>query len=64
MINNIVIDEKLIDDAIKATGIKTQREVIELGLKTLIQLKQQEKIKTYRGNLKWEGDLEEIRTNQ
>ncbi|GAX35244.1 MULTISPECIES: type II toxin-antitoxin system VapB family antitoxin [unclassified Nodularia (in: cyanobacteria)] len=64
MINNIVIDEKLIDDAIKATGIKTQREVIELGLKTLIKLKQQEKIKTYRGNLKWEGDLEEIRTNQ
>ena len=64
MINNIVIDEKLIDDAIKATGIKTQREVIELGLKTLIKLKEQEKIKTYRGNLKWEGDLEEIRTNQ
>ncbi len=64
MINNIVIDEKLIDDAIKATGIKTQREVIELGLKTLIKLKQQETIKTYRGNLKWEGDLEEIRTNQ
>jgi Arc/MetJ family transcription regulator len=64
MINNIVIDEKLIDDAIKATVIKTQREVIELGLKTLIKLKEQEKIKTYRGNLKWEGDLEEIRTNQ
>ena len=64
MINNIVIDEKLIDDAIKATGIKTQREVIELGLKTLIKLKEQEKIKTYRGNLKWEGDLEEIITNQ
>ena len=41
MINKIVIDEKLIDDAIKATGIKTQREVIELGLKTLIKLKQQ-----------------------
>ena len=64
MINNIIIDEKLIDDAIKATGIKTQREVIELGLKTLIKLKKQEKIKTYRGNLKWEGDLEEIRKNQ
>jgi Arc/MetJ family transcription regulator len=63
MTTNIIIDEKLIDDAIKATGLKTQREVIELGLKTLIKLKQQEKIKAYRGNLKWEGNLEEIRTN-
>jgi Arc/MetJ family transcription regulator len=63
MTTNIIIDEKLIDDAIKATGLKTQQEVIELGLKTLIKLKQQEKIKAYRGNLKWEGNLEEIREN-
>ncbi len=63
MITNIVMDEKLIDDAIQATGLKTQQEVIELGLKILIRLKQQEKIKAYRGNLKWEGDLDEMRTN-
>jgi Arc/MetJ family transcription regulator len=63
MITNIVIDEKLIDDAIKVTGLKTQQEVIELGLKTLIRLKQQEKIKAYRGNLTWEGDLDEMRTD-
>ncbi|MBD2387434.1 type II toxin-antitoxin system VapB family antitoxin [Cylindrospermum sp. FACHB-282] len=63
MRTNIIIDDQLIDDAIKATGLKTKREVIELGLKTLIKLKQQEKIKAYRGNLKWEGDLEDIRTN-
>lgn len=63
MTTNIIIDETLIDDAIKATGLKTKREVIELGLKTLIKLKQQEKIKAYRGNLKWEGNLEDIRTN-
>ncbi|MBD2294822.1 type II toxin-antitoxin system VapB family antitoxin [Anabaena sphaerica FACHB-251] len=63
MTTNIIIDEQLIDDAIKATGLKTKQEVIELGLKTLIKLKQQEKIKAYRGNLKWEGNLEDMRTN-
>ncbi|MEA5552622.1 type II toxin-antitoxin system VapB family antitoxin [Anabaena cylindrica UHCC 0172] len=63
MKNNIFIDPKLIDDAIKATGMKTKEEVIELGLKTLIKLKQQEKIKAYRGKLKWEDNLEEMRIN-
>ncbi|MCL6755523.1 type II toxin-antitoxin system VapB family antitoxin [Nostoc sp. CCCryo 231-06] len=57
------IDQRLIDDAIKVTGLKTKQEVIELGLKTLIKLKQQEKIKAYRGNLQWEGNFDEIRTN-
>ncbi|HLP87477.1 MAG TPA: type II toxin-antitoxin system VapB family antitoxin [Nostocaceae cyanobacterium] len=63
MINNISIDENLIENAIKATGLKTKQEVIELALKTLIKLKQQEKIKAYRGKLKWEGNLEEMRTD-
>ena len=57
------IDKKLINEAIKVTGLKTKQEVIELGLKTLIKLKQQEKIKAYPGNLQWEGNLDEIRKN-
>jgi len=63
MNSDVFIDEKLINEAIKITGLKTKQEVIELGLKTLIKLKQQEKIKTYRGKLKWEDNLEEIRIN-
>ncbi|MBD2297542.1 type II toxin-antitoxin system VapB family antitoxin [Nostoc sp. FACHB-190] len=62
MKTDFVIDEKLIDEAIRVTGLKTAQEVIELGLKTLIKLKQQEKIKAYRGNLKWEGNLDESKT--
>lgn len=58
---DIIIDEQLIADAIQATGLKTQQEVIELGLKTLIKLKKQEEIKEFKGKLKWEGSLEEIR---
>jgi Arc/MetJ family transcription regulator len=63
MKTDFFIDEKLIDEAIQVTGLKTKQEVIELGLKTLIKLKQQEKIKAYRGNLQWEGNLDENRTN-
>ena len=61
---NIVIDDQLMADALKVTGLKTKREAVELGLKTLIKLKQQEKIKAFKGKLKWEGNLEEMRRDQ
>ncbi len=61
MRTNIVIDDKLIADAIKATGARTKREAVELGLKALIALKKQETIKGYRGKLKWRDDLERMR---
>ncbi|TRU18576.1 MAG: type II toxin-antitoxin system VapB family antitoxin [Microcystis aeruginosa Ma_QC_B_20070730_S2] len=64
MTTNIIIDDQLMADALKATGLKTKQEVVELGLKTLIRLKQQEKIKAFKGKLKWEGNLEEMRRNQ
>ncbi|MBD2392757.1 type II toxin-antitoxin system VapB family antitoxin [Cyanobacterium aponinum FACHB-4101] len=53
--------QKLIDEAMKITGLKTEAEVIELSLKTLINLKKQEEIKHFKGKLKWEGNLEEMR---
>jgi len=64
MRTNIVIDDNLIDDAMELTGVKTKREAVELGLKTLISLKKQENIKKFRGKLKWEGDLDDMRTNK
>ena len=63
MRTNIVIDDELMDDALKLTGVKTKREAVELGLKTLINLKKQEKIRQFRGKLQWEGDLEDMRTD-
>ncbi len=63
MRTNIVIDDTLMNDVLKATGLKTKREAVELGLKTLLRLKQQERIKTFRGKLRWEGDLEAMRTD-
>ncbi|HMU86743.1 MAG TPA: type II toxin-antitoxin system VapB family antitoxin [Agitococcus sp.] len=63
MRTNIVIDDALMHDALKATGLKTKKEAVELGLKMLIKLKQQESIKAFRGKLKWEDDLEDMRLN-
>jgi Arc/MetJ family transcription regulator len=61
MRTNIVIDEDLISEAIKATGARTKREAVELGLKALIQLKKQESIRGFRGKLKWRDDLDRMR---
>ncbi len=61
MRTNIVIDDKLIDEALRATGARTKREVVELGLRALIQLKKQETIRGFRGRLKWRDDLERMR---
>jgi Arc/MetJ family transcription regulator len=64
MRTNIVIDDTLMKDVLKATGLKTKREAVELGLKTLLRLKKQERIKAFRGKLQWEGDLEAMRTDR
>ena len=63
MRTNIVIDEKLMNEALKATGLKTKKEVVELGLKTLVRLNQQKQIKKLKGKLKWDGDLDQMRSN-
>jgi hypothetical protein len=56
--------KELITEAIKITGLKTEEEVLELGLKTVINLKKQEKIKDFKGKLLWEGNLEEMRLDK
>lgn len=61
MRTNIEIDDMLMADALKATGLKTKKEVVELGLKALIKLKKQGSIRSLRGSLKWDGDLDEMR---
>ncbi|MCJ2542990.1 type II toxin-antitoxin system VapB family antitoxin [Thermostichus vulcanus] len=63
MRTNIVIDDDLMKAALQATGLKTKREVVELGLRTLVQLQRQADIRQWRGRLLWEGDLEAMRTD-
>jgi Arc/MetJ family transcription regulator len=63
MRTNIVIDDELMANALKMTGLRTKREAVELGLKTLIKLKKQEQIRQSRGKLPWKGDLEKMRSD-
>jgi Arc/MetJ family transcription regulator len=64
MRTNIVIDDKLMEETLRATGLKTKREAVELGLRTLLRLRKQAEIRQYRGKLDWQGDLDAIRTDQ
>ncbi|MDA3787811.1 MAG: type II toxin-antitoxin system VapB family antitoxin [Desulfobacula sp.] len=61
MRTNIVIDDDLINEAMVLSKIKTKKAVVETSLRLLVQIKKQEKIKTLRGQLKWDGNLEEMR---
>jgi Arc/MetJ family transcription regulator len=61
MRTNIVIDDKLMTDALKASGLKTKKEAVEQGLKLLVRRSQQQEIRKLRGRVKWEGDLDEMR---
>jgi Arc/MetJ family transcription regulator len=61
MRTNIVIDDSLMAEAIKLTQLKTKKAVVETGLRLLIQIKKQERIKNLRGKLNWDGDLEKMR---
>ena len=61
---NIVIDDKLMAATLKATGIKTKREAVEQGLRTLLRLKQQTELRQLRGKYEWVGDLDAMRRDK
>ncbi|SPE29763.1 conserved hypothetical protein [Candidatus Sulfopaludibacter sp. SbA3] len=64
MRTNIVIDDKLMRDTLRATGLKTKRDAVELGLRTLLRLSKQTEIRRLRGKLDWQGDLDVMRTDK
>lgn len=61
MRTNIVIDDKLMRDTLRLTGLKTKREAVELGLRTLVRLRRQEQVRQHRGKLNWRGNLDAMR---
>ena len=64
MRSTIVIDDRLMAEALRATGLKTKREVVELGLRTLLRLSAQGNIKKLRGKINCEGDFDAARRNR
>ena len=64
MRTNIVIDDNLMEQVQRATGLKTKREAVELGLRTLLRLRRQQDIRRLRGRLHWQGDLDAMRSDR
>ena len=63
MRTNVVIDDALMQNALRLSGLRTKRETVEAGLRLLVQIRQQEQIRQARGKLKWEGNLDASRTD-
>lgn len=63
MRTNIVIDDKLMRDTLRATGFRTKREAVEEGLRTLLRLRKQAEIRRLRGKVDWRGDLHAMRSD-
>ena len=64
MRTNIVIDDDLMKEAMALSKLSTKKAVVETGLKLLIQIKKQERLRQLRGKLKWNGDLDAMRLDQ
>ncbi|MBW2610633.1 MAG: type II toxin-antitoxin system VapB family antitoxin [Deltaproteobacteria bacterium] len=58
---NIVIDEKLLEAGLKATGLKTRRSLIDYPLRDLLRRKSQKKILQLKGKVEWKGNLSAMR---
>jgi Arc/MetJ family transcription regulator len=50
-------------ETLQATGLKSEREAVEQGLRTLLRLAKQTEARLYRGKLSWNGDLEAMRAD-
>ena len=61
MRTNIVLDDNLVEEALRLTGTTTKREVVDLALRRLVQLERQRAVLDLEGKVSWEGDLDVLR---
>lgn len=64
MRTNIVIDDRLVREAQKATGLGTKRAVVEAGLRLLAQVRAQGSVRHLRGKVAWSVDLRRMRARR
>ncbi len=64
MRTNIDIDDQLIQDAMRETGSRTKKGVVEKALRLLVQTRRQGSIRRLRGRVEWDGDLEQSRLDR
>jgi Arc/MetJ family transcription regulator len=64
MRTNIVIDDKLMKEALELSGFRTKKAAVEAGLRLLVRFSRQARVKNFRGKLKWSGDLDRMRADK
>lgn len=58
---NIVLDEKLVRQGLRSTGMKTRRALVDYALRELVRREKQVGLLALKGKIRWEGDLEAMR---
>jgi Arc/MetJ family transcription regulator len=61
MRTNIEIDDQLIHRAMRSSGTRTKKAAVEAGLRLLVKTHSQSAIRRLRGQVQWEGNLNESR---
>jgi Arc/MetJ family transcription regulator len=64
MRTNIEIDDEVMAEAQRLTGVRTKRDTVDLALRELVARHHRLGILDLRGKIHWEGDLEESRTGR
>lgn len=59
----IFVDSQLLEKAHAATGIRSDRELAERALRTIIQLNAERELLKMQGTVEWEGDLDAMRAD-
>jgi len=58
MRTNIVLDDKLIEEAIKLTGISVKKDLVHEALRTLINIKKRKNLSDLRGKIKFSDNYD------
>ncbi len=61
---NIVIDETVVKEARRLTGLKTTREIVDAGLRELVARERRKRILELKGRIRWVGDLDAWRRDR
>ncbi len=64
MRTNIVIDKELMRRALRLSGLKTMRAAVEEGLRLVVRLHRQKRVRRLRGKLGWSGSLDDMRRDR
>jgi len=61
---NLVLDERLLEEAVRALGAKTYSSAVNIALEEVIRLKKVQGIPRFFGSGIWEGDLAQMREDR